>query len=241
MRYTKEITSLVVLAALAALGSAQTKSGDVQASAGASGGSYPAMKWATLKPGDTSLFVSNSDAGPGATANTTASAQAGYVRASYEGVSYGQPYGSGSAMARFSDSVRWTGTTPIRVKLRIQNVASAIIGGSDPMQTSAGNYANVAFMGTGVNSNQTRQEGGGRVSGGFSDVIVILQPGKWYTLSMQAKAYGDTADQTKPYGTTTSLAGCSLTAWFELVDVAPGSLQSFSGHSYGAPTSPNAP
>ena len=253
MRFNKEITIVLALGALAAQGSAQQLSGSVKAYAGVSGGSLPRERGKTLQAGQKSIGVQSSDSGPYVNAVSTAQAIAGRVSASYEGwssspsINSSTPYGSGYSEGYFRDAVRLTGTVPLMLIFRIQQSATATTTGSNAYQTSATNYGSVALSGSGVSVLQLRQDIGGQVlGGGFHDVTVTLQPGRWYTLTMDAKVSGDTQDSTKPYTETTSSAASSITSWFELAQAGFGPqgfgdgkgnpfLESESGHLYQAP------
>ncbi|RYG25406.1 PEP-CTERM sorting domain-containing protein [bacterium] len=252
MRFNREITILIAFGALATQGAAQQLSGSVKAYASVSGGSHPREKSQSLQPGQQVIDVQSSDAGPYVTAASSAKARAGLVSASYDGysssatVNSATPYGSGYSAASFRDAVRLTGSTPLTLIFRIQQSATSTTTGSDALQTSAGNYGSVFLSGQGVSVLQTRQASGGNVYGsGFKDVQVTLQPGKWYTLMMEAKSSGDTQDVTKPYTETRSMASSSLTSWFELPKSSFGTqsfgtmseapfLESESGHTYDA-------
>jgi hypothetical protein len=251
MRYNKEITVLIALGALAASSAAQQVSGTVIANASVSGGSHPGEKFEILKPGQTKIAVQTSDSGPSVTAVSSATAQAGYVTSAYSGRSNGNPYGSGYTTATFTDAVRLTGNTPMSLTFHILQSATCYTDGSDPGQTSAGNYGDVVLQGNGLFVHQLRQEssGGFVTGGGFQDVTVTLQPNKWYRLYMQVKAHGDTSDSSKPYTDTNSVAYSSLTSWFEpaaptnLMSQAKGFasfggssfLESASGYDYSQP------
>jgi hypothetical protein len=253
MRFNKEITIVLALGALAAQGSAQQLSGSVKAYAGVSGGSLPPERYQILQPGQKTIGVQSSDSGPYVNATSSAQAVAGRVSASYEGwssspsVNSPTPYGSGYSEGYFRDAVRLTGSVPMTLTFRIQQSATATTNGSNAYQTSATNYGSVALSGSGVNVLQLRQDIGGQVlGGGFHDVTVTLQPGRWYTLTMDARASGDTQDSTKPYTETTSAAASSITSWFELTQTSFGTqgfgdgkgtpfLESESGHLYQAP------
>lgn len=232
MRYNKEITVMIALGALAATSAAQQISGNVTVNASVSGGSHPGEQWAVLKPGQTSLFKSTSDASPAVTANSVALAQPGFVGAVYSGRSDGNPYGSGYAYATYVDAVRLTGSTPLTLTFKVLQATTCYTDGTDPGQTSAGNYGAVSLTGQGVNIQQTRQEAtGGFGIGSLHDVTVTLQPNTWYRLYMQAKGYGDTSDSSKPFTTTNSNAASSIASWFELPPPPIGSksLASFGG------------
>jgi len=244
MRYNKEITVMIALGALAATSAAQQVSGSVNAYASVSGGSHPGEQWTTLQPGQKSIFRSSSDAGPYVTATSSALAQAGYVGAAYSGRSEGNPYGSGYSVATFTDAVRLTGTSPLTLRFRILQSTTCYTDGTDALQTSSGNYGAVSLTGKNVNVQQVRQEAsGGYILGSLHDVTVTLQPNTWYRLSMQAKAHGDTSDSTKAYTTTNSVAGSTITSWFEMASASKmasfggGSfLESQSGYDYSMPS-----
>ncbi len=230
MRYTKEITVMIALAALAASSSAQQVSGTVDAYASVSGGSHPGEKVAILQPGQTKIAVQTSDSSPFVTAVSSATAQAGYVTSAYSGRSNGNPYGSGFTSSTYVDAVRLTGGAPLSLKFHILQSATCYVDGSAPGQTSSSNYGDISLMGNGLFVHQTRQEATGFVTGGFHDVTVTLQPNTWYRLYMQVKASGDTSDSSQPFTETNSVAYSSLSSWFERT--SPSGFASFGGASF---------
>jgi hypothetical protein len=228
-----------MLGAFAAVASAQSFSGSVDTLCNVSGGSTVNRKWAVLTPGQTSTSVRLDNAGPGITSFGQALASPGLLCASRDVSSSGLPYGQSWGKAEYRDAVRWTGTMPITVRVCARLAGDLWVDGSNPGQTDSGAYANFVFFADGYSINQTMQrsktvEGTWDATrGGIGDIIVTLQPGKWYTFTNTLQVNGDASDQTLPVSSTSSSGSYSLKIWFQSASIGGiGTLQSGSGHDY---------
>jgi hypothetical protein len=238
MRYTKATLTVSALAALASAASAQHFSGSVDTLANVAGGSATMRTYATLAKGQTTLSMRLDNAGPGITGFGEAHASPGLLFARRNVLSSGIPYGQTWGKATYQDSVRWNGPTPVTVRVRAQLVGDIEVAGSIPRQTDASVYANFLFFAGPVNYSQTMQrsktvEGTwDTIRGGIGDLVVTLQPGRWYSFNGTLQLSGDAADMTKLYTATSSAGYYGLKVWFELPSAGLGTLQSASGHDY---------
>ncbi|RYG25405.1 hypothetical protein EON82_07245 [bacterium] len=239
MRYSKATLILSTFGAFASMASAQSFSGSVDNLCNVSGGSTINRNWAVLAPGQNCVSLRLDNAGPGVTGFGQSLASPGLLMTSRDISSAGIPYGQSWGKATYRDAVRWTGTAPITVRVCARLAGDLWVGGSNPMQTDSSVYANFGFFADGYSINQTMQRGKtvegtwDTTRGGIADVIVTLQPGKWYTFTNTLQVNGDASDQTKPISSTFSSGSYSLKTWFQHVSGGGvGTLQSGSGHDY---------
>lgn len=238
MKTTKATLTVTALAAFASAASAQNFSGSVDTLANVAGGSRTVRTYATLAKGQTTLSMRLDNAGSGIAGFGEAYAGPGLLLTRRNVESVGTPYGQTWGKATYQDSVRWNGPAPITVRVRAQLVGDIDVSGSNPLQTDASAYANFLFFAGSVNYSQTMQRNK-TVEGtwdtfrdGIGDVIVTLQPGRWYSFNGTLQVNGDVSDMTKLYTPTTSSGCYALKVWFELPGTGLGTLQSASGHDY---------
>lgn len=239
MSYTKAAFFLSALGVLASTASAQSFSGSVDTLANVAGGSATTRTYSVLPKGQTSVSMRLDNAGPGITAFGEAYAGPGLLFTRRNVLSSGIPYGQSWGKATYQDAVRWNGPASITVRVRAQLVGDLAADGSNPLQTDSGAYANFVFFAGNVNYSQTMQrsmtvEGTyNTIRGGIGDLLVTLQPGRWYAFNGTLQVNGDAADLTKLYTATSSHGYYGLKVWFEPVGLPElGSLQSASGHDY---------
>jgi len=237
MRYSKATLILSMLGTFAAVASAQSFSGSVDTLCNVTGGSRVCETYSVLAPGQTSTSMRLDNAGPGITGFGQAYAGPGLLLASDDVSSIGTPYGQSWGKAYYRDAVRWTGTSPITVRINARLGSWFDMAGSNSTST-AGGYANFTFFADGYNINQTMQRstsylGYDTLRGAITDVIVTLQPGKWYSFTNTLQSDGGSYDHYAPYSANYSRGNYSLKLWFEAVSGGGvGTLQSGSGHDY---------
>jgi hypothetical protein len=239
MRYCKATLILSTFGAFASLASAQYFSGNVDTLCNVSGGSTITRRYASLTPGQKSVSLRLDNVGRGVSGFGQALASPGLLVTTRDITSVGSPYGQSWGKATYRDAVRWTGTAPITVRVCARLAGDLWVGGSNPMQTDASAYANFTFFADGFLVNQSMQRNKtvqgtyDSIRGGISDVIVTLQPGKWYTFMNTLQVNGDASDQTLPLSSTFSNGSYSLKIWFQSISGGGvGTLQSGSGHDY---------
>ncbi|RYG21085.1 PEP-CTERM sorting domain-containing protein [bacterium] len=234
------LTTVVSFSLLSSALYAQNFSGSVSvyAFAGGNGGT----KAVAIPKGKTSAQTSLSAAAPAVDAYGTGSVQPGLVKAHSDGesrpLSNQSPYGQSFTTSEMYDSIRLTGSNPLKVNVRQLNIGSWFVGGGTN-QTDSGFSAGWSLSGLGVSVNQSYQAwSGNNTNGGLSDVSVTLQPGVWYQLRLWSQTSGDSQDNSPPYIATRHAEDSSLTVWLESANntgfagLAGPLWISASGHAY---------